>query len=188
MFACRGDVWSLSFAGRHAHLKHARGLADLATLLAHEGEELHVSVLARGANDGPGDGAHAGRLGAQADPVLDDKARAQARARLRELEDAIARSEERGDAARAITAERERAALADELRRATGIGGRPRKLADADERARKAVTARIRESIEKIRSSLPELAQHFDESVTTGTFCLYAPKRAVAWRFANSDP
>jgi hypothetical protein len=111
--------------------------------------------------------AHAPR---PVDPILDQRARADIRKRLQQLDRAIAEAEESGDAA----AERrrdERDALLRELRVATGLGGRRRTLVDPVERARKAVSGRIRDSIEKIRVALPELASHLDDSITTGTFC-----------------
>ena len=35
-----GEIWSLSFRGRRAHIRHARGLSDLAVLLARPSEEV----------------------------------------------------------------------------------------------------------------------------------------------------
>ena len=49
------------------------------------------------------------------------------------------------------------------------------------ERARQAVTARIRDTIRRLRSVHPELAEHLAASVTTGTFCSYRPDPLVSW-------
>lgn len=172
-FERSGDVWTIAFAGRRSHVKHARGLADLATLLAHPGEEFHASQLMDGAG---------ARIAHGADPVLDDRARTAIRARLAALGEVIETAEARGDAAVALRAQDEREALLAELRAAAGLGGRKRALADPAEKARKAVTGRIRDSIDKLRATLPELAGHLDESVVTGTYCSYAPARPVRWR------
>lgn len=64
-----------------------------------------------------------------------------------------------------------------ELRRASRPGGRPRPIAPTTtERARKAVTARIRDAIERIRTEHPELAAHLDRAVRTGVACRYQPE------------
>ncbi|QPL94278.1 AAA family ATPase [Streptomyces clavuligerus] len=177
-FHREGAVWSLSFDGRAVHMPDAKGLRDLRTLLARPGDELSaVSLL------DPGGGAAvvaARSLGG--DPVLDDEARAQYRRRLEHLDEELDRAAERGDERRVTEFTRERAALLDELRTAAGLGGRPRRLGDETERARKTVTARIRDTFRKLDRLHPELAAHLRTSVTTGTHCAYRPRTPIAWR------
>jgi pimeloyl-ACP methyl ester carboxylesterase len=165
-FRREGEVWTVSFAGRTVHLRHARGLGDLAVLLAHPGRRFHAAELM----EGPGDAAPA-RFGA--DPTLDERARLAFRERLARLDEELERAKAAGEERRAGGLEAERDALLDELRAATGLGGRRRTLGDAGERARKAVTARIRDSIARIQEVHPELGRHLDASVTTGTYCAY---------------
>ena len=76
---------------------------------------------------------------------------------------------------RAAELEAERDAILGELRAATGLGGRRRALGDDGERARKAVTARIRESIARLRQLDGSLADHLELTVRTGSTCVYAP-------------
>ena len=104
------------------------------------------------------------------------------RGRLQTLDELIAQAEAAGDSRRrsVLPASERRSSI--ELRSATGLGGRRRALPDASERARKAVSGRIRESIEKIRLQLPELARHLDESITTGSSCAYRPAQALTWQ------
>ncbi len=116
------------------------------------------------------------------DEILDEKARNQVRARLVDLEEEIAEAEEWNDPERAARARDERDALLHELARALGLGGRARRLGDEAERARKAVTARIRDAIIKIHAVHPALAEHLSASITTGTHCAYLPAEPVAWR------
>ncbi len=76
----------------------------------------------------------------------------------------------------------EREALITELSRAAGLAGRDRPLgASTTERARKAVTARIREAISRIEAVVPELGAHLDRSVRTGTVCRYEPAEQLTW-------
>uniref|UniRef100_UPI0026D46F72 hypothetical protein n=1 Tax=Streptomyces lunaelactis TaxID=1535768 RepID=UPI0026D46F72 len=86
------------------------------------------------------------------------------------------------DARRAAEFDHERSALLDELRTAAGLGGRTRRLGGEAERARKTVTARIRDTLRKLDTRHPELAAHLRESVGTGSSCSYRPARPVDWR------
>lgn len=65
-----------------------------------------------------------------------------------------------------------------ELRAATGLGGRHRALGDDHERARRAVTARIRESIARLRQLDRALGDHLERGVETGSTCVRATDAA----------
>jgi hypothetical protein len=71
--------------------------------------------------------------------------------------------------------------LVDHLSAALGLGGRSRRGGDSAERARSAVTQRVRSTIRRLASSHPELGRHLEVSVTTGTFCVYRPEHPVDW-------
>ncbi|HEU4420905.1 MAG TPA: hypothetical protein VFR67_00005, partial [Pilimelia sp.] len=77
----------------------------------------------------------------------------------------------------------ERERLLAELHRATRPDGGSRALGNtAAERARKAVTARIRDAIRRITDAHPELGTHLDRTIRTGTTCRYeapAPGRSA---------
>ncbi|MFT5358691.1 MAG: hypothetical protein ACI9KE_005930, partial [Polyangiales bacterium] len=167
-FRRQGDIWSLSFGARVAAIKHARGVSDIATLILSVNESVNVGTLWSGA-------ASAASVGG-ADPVLDDAALATYRRRYEELEGAIVDGEGCPDVLR-----EERDALGRELRAAVGIGGRKRKLGDVSERARKAVSARIRASVKKIHEVHPALGEHLDQSISTGHHCTYSPREAIVW-------
>ncbi|MGV9311079.1 ATP-binding protein [Streptomyces sp. NPDC003691] len=177
-FRREGAVWQLVFAGRSAHVPDAKGLLDLRTLLTHAGRDIPAVRLL--SPDGGAEVIAARGLGG--DPVLDDEAKARYRARLEQLDDEIDRAAERGDTARAAEFTRERQALLDQLRTAAGLGGRTRRLGDEAERARKTVTARIRDTLRKLDSLHPELAAHLRDSITTGAHCSYRPATPVSWQ------
>ncbi len=101
---------------------------------------------------------------------------------MRDLDANLAAARTDHDLARAERLDSERAAVVAELRRAAGLGGRARGLGTStSERARKAVTARLREAIHRIEDVLPDLGAHLDRSVLTGTTCRYAPIEPVTW-------
>ncbi|GIF65677.1 hypothetical protein Ais01nite_37120 [Asanoa ishikariensis] len=177
-FRREGDVWRLAFAGHVVHLPDAKGLRDLHELLSHPGDDIAVAVLLD-PTAGP-ELLAARRMGG--DPVLDDEAKARYKRRLSELDDAIDLVAQRGDESKLATLDAERRALIDELRAAAGLGGRTRRLGDEAERARKTVTARIRDTLRKIDERHPDLAAHLREAVSTGATCRYAPTSTTTWR------
>jgi hypothetical protein len=69
----------------------------------------------------------------------------------------------------------ERQALAGELRRATGLAGRPRRTSAEAERARVNVTRTLRAAIARIARAAPIAGAHLDSSVRTGVVCRYQP-------------
>src|SRR5207247_320819 len=82
--------------------------------------------------------------------AIDDDAKAAYRARIAELEAEVAEADDAHDLDRASRAREELEFLVDELSASLGVGGRPRRAPDAQERARKAVTARIRYVIDRV--------------------------------------
>ncbi len=182
LFRRDGEVWTVAFNGRTVPLRDAKGLRDLAVLLAAPGREVAATELIAGVHDGTATAIAA--LGA--DPVLDDRARAAYRARLANLDDELAEADARQDIERSARLATERDALIDELARATGLGGRRRRLGDATERARTTVTARIRDAIGRIERAHPELGRHLRASIVTGTRCAYRPAETVRWNISQS--
>ena len=172
-----GAVWRLGFGGHTVHLPDAKGLRDLHFLLSRPGADLPAVRLL--APEG-GELVVAAR-GMGGDAVLDEEAKARYRRRLALLDEEIDRAAERGDDDRAAEFDGERAALLDELRSASGLGGRDRRLGDEAERARKAVTARIRDVLRKLDGLHPALAAHLRASVSTGATCRYQPEHELTW-------
>ena len=169
-----GDMWQAGYRGRVVYLRDAKGLHDLAALLAEPGVDVPALDLA-----GHADFPRLARPAAD-QPVLDRTALAAYRRRLAELNDDLEAADAGADLGRRQRATDEREALLDELRRATRPGGHGRPLGSAAaERARKAVTARIRDAIRRIGAALPELGAHLDRTVRTGVTCRYDPGPAA---------
>ncbi|GAA5172291.1 AAA family ATPase [Pseudonocardia eucalypti] len=177
VFRFDGPVWTLRYAGRTVHAPDAKGLRDLHTLLGRPGVEIPAAQLLN--PTGEPEVARTQHLGA--DPMLDEQARAAYKKRLLRIDEDIQDALDRGDDRRAGALDREREALLAELREATGLGGRARRLGDSGERARQAVTARIRDSIRRLRKLHPELAEHLAGAVSTGAHCRYQPAEPTRW-------
>jgi hypothetical protein len=171
-------VWSLRFDGVTAHLPDSKGLRDLHFLLGRPGSEVPAVRLL----DPEGGDVVVAAKSLGGDAVLDEEAKARYRRRLDELDELIDTATGLGQDDRAAALDRERDALLAELRSAAGLGGRTRRLGDEAERARKTVTARIRDTLRKLDELHPALASHLRASVTTGSSCRYAPDDKVPWR------
>ncbi len=171
-FVREGATWRLTFAGTSVHLPDARGLNDLAELLARPGQAVHAHTLYAG--DEPRvDGA---------DPVLDSAAKAAYQKRLHAIAEALEEAEARQQVRRADALREERDQIARELRAAVGLGGRARTLGSDSERARKAVSARVRASLDKIEAVHPPLAEHLRANLSMGTFFSYEDPDGPLWR------
>jgi hypothetical protein len=53
------------------------------------------------------------------------------------------------------------------------------------DRARSAVTWRIRKAIKKIEAVNPSLGKHLSNSVKTGLFCSYHPELSMDWQITS---
>jgi hypothetical protein len=179
-----GEVWTLAYRGREIRLRDSKGLRDLHALLARPGTALAALDLAA-APGGRQAGASAGPdvLYPPSDTgeVIDAQARAAYRQRLRELDEAAAEADAAADIERSARIAAERDALVAALTEAYGLGGRVRRSGSVAERARTAVTARIKDAIRRISEAHPELGRHLARSVRTGTFCVYEPDQPVRW-------
>jgi non-specific serine/threonine protein kinase len=162
-----GDIWALRWGKLTLRLRDGRGVRLLAELVTSPAQELHVLQLVA-SGDEPRDAGDAG-------PVLDTDAVQQYRRRLLHLREEIEDAEERADSYRADKAREEMDFLTRELANAVGLGGRGRRVARAAERARTAVQKRLRETIRRIDTELPELGRHLDQTIFTGYFCGYFP-------------
>ena len=150
-------------------LRDSKGIGYLAELIAASGRDLHVLELAGAGLEQPGS------------ELLDDAARSAYRRRLAELEEELDEAERFGDPERVRHASDERDSLHAELAAAVGLGGRSRRTPSSVERARKAVTNRIRDALKRIEREDPELGEHLRRSVRMGTECAYQSEPHSLW-------
>jgi hypothetical protein len=191
LFLREGEYWTIG-RRRHFRLRHSKGLAYLAQLLARPGRELHaLDLLCRGRiADGLGLGRSFGEgeepcelEGSTVDVRLDAVARASYRSRLAELRTAVEEATATGDLGTAAAAREELEWIGRELAHAFGIGQRARGLPSPAERARQSVTKAIRVAIDRIGSEDADIARHLDRTVRTGTYCSYDPDPGAQLRW-----
>jgi tetratricopeptide (TPR) repeat protein len=168
VFRREGDYWSVVFEGRTVRVRDLKGIRYLAQLLANPGREVHVLDLVAGETGQPMALGDAGVM-------LDERAKTAYRRRLAEIEDDIEQARALEDDRREAQADAERDFLVRELARAVGLGGRDRRATSASERARSGVTRAIRHAMTRIGEHHPELGEHLNRAVRTGTYCAYVP-------------
>ncbi|MFC3500080.1 AAA family ATPase [Micromonospora krabiensis] len=161
-----GNDWVLEAGAEQARLRDMRGLHHLRILLANPGREISALDLVAGG---------AGLVAAPPEPVLDATARLAYRRRLDDLAQQLDSADRSGDVQRAATLTAERSALLAELRRAAGLGGRPRRQSAEAERARVNATRALRTLLERVEPYAPIAAAHLRASLHTGTHFRYQP-------------
>jgi hypothetical protein len=167
-------IWRIEFNGADVHVPDLKGLWHLRELVARPHQPIPALSLIGASIDIPLPTADTG-------PVLDQQALIQYRRRLADLDDELDAAALRGDTARQAKGSAERDALIAELKRATGLGGRPRRSGSPAEKARLNVTRTIRHAINELASRAPDLAAHLEQSVVTGVSCCYEPAVDIAW-------
>ena len=198
-FLRQGDYWKIQYQGHTSFLKSMRGLHCLAYLLRYPGREFHVSellvrllevpaapssVIANGSQHKNGDQFVLSGLN-DGIPILDAQAKTEYKRRVTELRQELEEAEQFNDPDRATKARDEMNLIAQHLATAIGLGGRDRKASSAAERARCAVTKRIKNAIQKIGEAIPALGHYLVARIKTGYFCSYHPdpERPVRWTF-----
>jgi hypothetical protein len=190
LFRREGEFWTIACLGEVFRLKDIRGLAYIAYLLGHPGEEFHVLSLAsrNGSKQGEADELAEPATGGQTTPsdltvgrmgdageILDAQAKAAYKRRTTELREQLEEACELNQLELVDRLKDEIETLGRELSRAVGLGGRDRRAASASERARINVTRAIKIALERIAEHNPALATLLTSSIRTGTFCSYTP-------------
>ena len=198
LFKRQNDYWTIRYQGQSAFLKGARGLDCLACLLREPGREFHVTQLFASLMEPSALGREiirehfrqtidepAAARGYSDDPILDPRAKLEYKRRLDELRHDLREAEECNNPERASAMREEIDVITRQLAVAVGLGGRDRKTAQPAERARTAVTKRIKTTICRIAEAIPSLGQHLTARIKTGYYCSYNPNpdRPVRWSF-----
>jgi TolB-like protein len=165
-----GNIWQLSYKGKTVQLAELKGLHDITRLIEQPNTPIHcadlmgLTVLENGA------------------PVLDEKAKRSYEKRLLHIQESLAEAEQMQQYPTIERLQQEYDELLDHLSQSLGKGGRSRTTSRSLEKARSAVTWRIRSAIKKIKEVHPELAKHFKVTIQTGYFCTYQPEQPIHWQ------
>ena len=163
-------IWRIQFDNKEITLTNMKGLQDINRLLQTPETELHCTDLMGSESSMD-----------EADYAIDEKAKQAYRKHLKDLEEDIAEAEEQNDLGKTAKLKNEYDQLIDHLSKSLGTGNRSRKLKSPTERARAAVTMRIKAAIDRITTHHPPLGKHLSNSIRTGVFCTYSPEENRDW-------
>lgn len=170
IFRKEQEIWHFVFDGHETTMVELKGFHDISRLIATPDCEVHCTEL----------------MGSQAsmdenDFALDAKARKAYEQHIHDLKAEISEADNNNDLGRKRKLQQELEEIIEHLSKNLGLGKRRRKLHSPAERARAAVTLRIRNAIKKITGGHPALGRHLSNSIRTGVFCCYTPEEQKNW-------
>ena len=175
VFRRDGTLWTLRYAGRTVRMRDAKGLRDLATLLRSPGRPVRAADLVAGADAAVSAELRMGPTRCWTTGPARSSAPACSTWRPRSRRPAAGTTRS-GRPGRPWSGTRWWPSWPPRAASAAGPGG-----SATSPSARKTVTARIRDVIDRVERVHPALGAHLRASVTTGTFCSYSPPAPTAW-------
>lgn len=163
------DFWEFTYGGKTVQLASVKGFANLLMLIQNMRTPIHCSELMGTA------------VLSKGEKVIDEQAKTEYRQKIISLQKDIETAENNQDFEKAGKLQDEYEELIEHLSKSLGLGGSTREEGDTVERARSAVTWRIRSAIAKIEKEHPALGKHLSNSIKTGTFCSYEPEQEEHW-------
>jgi hypothetical protein len=160
-------------------LADLKGLHHLRHLIQRPGADVTALALSDASSDHPGTTLEQGDLG----EALDATARSNYRRRLHDLDHQLEAADRRGDRSTGEQLSAERDALLEQLRTASGLGGRNRHRGASAERARIAIRKAIATALAHVDQHAPDIGRLLRDTVHTGIICRYHPDpdRPVTW-------
>lgn len=171
VFQNEADLWLLVYEGQSVRMSGSKGFHDLTKLVSQPGRAIHCLEL-------------------MGSPVVlegktllfDEKAKKQYQHKILELQAELSEAEASNDLERAVVVQKQYDDLLGHLSKGLGLQGKIRQTNNGVEKARLAVTWRIRKAIQTIEKAHPALGRHLKVSVKTGTFCTYNPEKILHWQ------
>ena len=162
-------AWTFSFDGHTTQTPEVKGFYDLQKMLTQPRQLFHCAELMGSTLDEKGE------------KLIDEKARRRYQQKILELQSDIEEAEQFSDFAGLEKLQEEYDQLIAHLSRSLNLKGKTRETGGAVEKARAAVTWRIRNAIARIEQHHPMLGAHLSNAVKTGTLCSYKPDRNIRW-------
>jgi len=201
-FFLKGEFWTISYEGKTTHLRDSRGLQYIHCLLENPEEEFYTLELVHKIKISPPfkniyeflskeervkqlikESVYKG-LTKNTGYVLDKKGIQSLKERYEDLESELEDEQTPPNDERTSEIEMDM----DEIKKTLSAGhdklGRPRKFPNDAEKARKAISKAVKESLDKIKdenNGHRSLWKHFEITLTIGIFCSYKPEKPIPW-------
>ena len=169
-FHQNGEVWYIQFSEQSATLIDVKGFHDIQKLLSEPNKKFHCLDL-----------MDASVYESHSIESIDQKTKKAYENRIKELSQELDEAELSNQIEKTAALREEYDTILEQLTQSLGLSGKARKVGSTVEKARSAVTWRIRNGIKKIGQVHPELAKHLSSSIKTGTYCSYSPELDVNW-------
>src|ERR1700722_9166449 len=176
---CKG--WVLKFDGKTVVVNDRIGVGYIEHLLRSPDRQFGCIELQASVAGNPvgrrmldqQDEADLATVGFDREAILDGTAHKQYKERLVSIENELQEAARNNDIGRRPELIKEKEWLIDQLQAATSLGGRPRRFTTEIEKARKAVSAAIKNALEMIGKHHPDLARHLNDRIDRGARCAY---------------
>lgn len=168
-FVKDNSSWKVSYDGSIVQVPELKGFYDLQKLLIEPRQLFHCAELMGSKMNGRGE------------KLIDEKARKVYQEKILGLQSEMQTAEQSSDYARVEKLQEEYDQLIDFLSKSLGLKGKSRETGGTVEKARSAITWRIRNAIARIEQYHPPLGAHLANAVKTGTLCSYQPERDMSW-------
>lgn len=168
-FTCDGKICTLTYQGETVHLPYSKGLGDIARLVRDPGRSFHCNELMGGG------------ISESGVEIMDERARKEYQERLLELQHEIQIAGEQSNSQLLANLHTEYDQLLDHLEASLNVRGQIRKRSASSDKARSAVTQRIKGALEKLKGDHPALYHHLSRTIHTGTNCIYQPDQPITW-------
>ncbi len=200
-FFLEGEFWKISYEGESKSFKNNKGLQYIYHLLEISGDDISAIALVREIKKSPPpkdvdyknmnedqlkgqlmkDGLNIGSK----DTILDKEAITAYRKYHSKLKSEIEDETTPKCKEEIDEIKNDMKTIMEVLTAGSDKDGKPRKIADEAEKARKAVSKAINESLDKIKDDkigLPVLWKHFDNTLKRGRICYYKPEKHIPWK------
>lgn len=175
-FCREGEFWRVWFENEPKMLKDNVGLRHIARLLSSPGREWRATELLslEAGGEAPSPTGSAGE-------ATDRRSLQDYKARLPQAEEELEVAEAAGESDQVVELQEEILAIKQHLKSVTGLGGRPRKVTDERERARKTVSKAISRSMDTLQRKHVGVWRHLYKHLKSGTVFVYTPEPPVTW-------
>jgi TolB-like protein len=162
-------AWKLAYDGCVVQVPEVKGFYDIHKMLREPRQLFHCAEMMGTTLNGKGE------------KLIDEKARKQYQQKILDLQSEIQEAEDSSNFTGVEKLQEEYDQLIEYLSKSLGLKGKTRETGSTIEKARSALTWRIRNAVARIEQYHPMLGAHLSNAIKTGILCSYQPDREINW-------